>query len=102
MLAAICAIFSPSMRTSARCEPVAFTTVPFLIRVPIRARFSGVGIWQRVFEFFRHRACSNTLVPCLRCEAIFDTLHGDAVRHGADERAEIATDALVLVDARDA
>ena len=44
----------------------------------------------------RNETGGGTLFPCLWREAVVDALHGDAVFDRADERAEIAADALVL------
>jgi hypothetical protein len=55
-----------------------------------------------VFKPFGDDSSGDALVPALRCETIVDLLHRDAVGHGAHERAEVAADAFVLVDARDA
>src|SRR5215472_13355144 len=71
----------PSIRTSADLISVAVTTVP------LRMSTSGM---------------TGPLLPTLRREAAIDLRHRDAAFHRADEPAEVAPDAFLLVDARNA
>src|SRR5689334_22119302 len=69
-------IRSSSMRMSARAVSRAVTTVP------LRMRVSGTAAH----------------LPALTGQAGFDLFHGDAVFYRADQPAEIAADAFLLVD----
>src|SRR5271170_4476347 len=96
------AIFSPSIRTSVFFEPSALTTVPFLISVPILSGSCWLNVWIAGGGAFCDEASVYALLPRLGCQAGVDSLHGDAVGHRAHQRAQIATNALVFVDARNA
>src|ERR1700722_725737 len=79
------AMASPSIKTSARCWPSAFTTVPFWMSVDIVAlELYWLG--------------GGALCPGLRCESVIHLLHGDAALDGANQGAEIATDTVMFVD----
>src|SRR4030042_2801443 len=84
-------ISSPSIRTSASCVCAAVTTFPPRLSVlAIASPFSGlsgpaVG------------AARGALFPALLGFSGFHLLHGDAAFHGADQGAEVAAHALLLV-----
>jgi hypothetical protein len=49
-----------------------------------------------------NQALCCALLPALERQPIIDTLHRDAVLHRTDQRAEVAADAMMLIDTRDA
>src|SRR5665213_1534295 len=98
------AIFSPSIKTSASFVSFALTTLPPLISVamlpprPVR-HYGSLSCHLRRRTV---RGAGRAFGPGLRCEARRPLHHCDALVDRANQRAEVAANALCLVYSRDA